>query len=136
MSGNRAQRRAAARGEVPAASKIDDRYGRRPERRALAPAVLAAIVLLAGLALIGSDGFLWIRYGVAILSLIVAVFVWQARRWAWLPVPIVIAVLWNPALPFPFSGKPWAIGQLVAAVLLVVTGVLASKRPEPQQPVR
>ncbi len=136
MSGNRAQRRAAARGEVPAASKIDDRYGRRPERRALAPAVLAAIVLVAGIALLGSDGFLWIRYAVAILSLIIAVFVWQARRWAWLPVPIVIAVLWNPAVPFGFSGKPWAIGQLVAAVVLVVTGFFASKRAEPQQPVR
>lgn len=136
MSGNRAQRRAAARGEVPAASKIDDRYGRRPERRALAPAVLAVIVLLAGLALLDSDGFVWIRYAVSILSLIIAVFVWQARRWAWLPVPIVIAVLWNPAVPFPFSGKPWAIGQLVAAVALLATGFFASKRPEPQSPVR
>jgi hypothetical protein len=136
MSGNRAQRRAAARGEVPAASKIDDRYGRRPERRALAPAVLAAIVLLAGIALLGSDGFVWIRYTVAILSLIIAVFVWQARRWAWLPVPIVIAVLWNPAVPFAFSGKPWAIGQLVAAVALLATGFFASKAPERRQPGR
>jgi hypothetical protein len=86
-------------------------------------------VLLAGLALLGSDGFLVIRYAVAILALIVAVFVWQARRWAWLPVPVVIAVLWNPVVPFAFAGKPWAIGQLVAAALLVVTGVFASKRP-------
>lgn len=127
MSGNRAERRAAARGDSP--SGTDDRYGRRPERRALAPAVLAAIVLLAGLALLGSDGFLWIRYAVAILSLIEAVFVYQARRWAWLPGPVIIAVLWNPAIPLPFSGKAWAIGQLVAAAALILTGVLASKRP-------
>jgi hypothetical protein len=132
MSGNRADRRARGRGGVPERSANDDRYGRRPERRALAPAVLAAIVLLAGLALLGSDGFLWIRYAVAILSLIVAVFVWQARRWAWLPGPLVIAVLWNPAIPFPFAGKPWAIGQLVAAAALVLTGVFASKPLPPR----
>jgi hypothetical protein len=126
MSGNRAERR-AARGGRPGRSADDDRYGRRPERRALAPAVLAAIVLLAGLALLGADGFLWIRYAVAILSLIVAVFVVQARQWAWLPGPLVIAVLWNPAVPFPFAGKAWAIGQLVAAAALVLTGVFARK---------
>jgi hypothetical protein len=132
MSGNRAERRAGWRGAGRARSADDDRYGRRPERRALAPAVLAAIVLLAGLALLGSDGFLWIRYAVAILSLIVAVFVWQARRWAWLPGPLVIAVLWNPAIPFPFAGKAWAIGQLVAAAALVLTGVVASKPLPPR----
>ena len=127
MSGNRAERRAAGHGGRPDRSAADDRYGRRPERRALAPAVLAAIVLLAGLALLGSDGFLWIRYAVAILSLIVAV---QARRWAWLPGPLVVAVLWNPAIPFPFAGKAWAIGQLVAAAALVTTGVFARKPVE------
>lgn len=128
MSANRAERRAARREGPSGRSAHDDRYGRRPERRALAPAVLAAIVLLAGLALLGSDGFLWIRYAVAILSLIVAVFVWQAGRWAWLPGPLVIAVLWNPVFPFPFSGRAWAIGQLVAAAALILTGVFASKR--------
>jgi hypothetical protein len=127
MSGNRAERRAAGSDGGPDRSANDDRYGRRPERRALAPAVLAAIALLAGLALLGTDGFLWIRYAVAILSLIVAVFVWQARQWPWLPGPIVIAVLWNPAIPFAFAGKAWAIGQLVAAAALVVTGVFASR---------
>ena len=125
MSGNRAERRAGDRGPGPGHPEGSDRYGRRPERRALAPAVLAAIVLLAGLALLGSDGFVWIRYAVAILSLIAAVFVLQARQWPWLPGPVVIAVLWNPAFPFPFAGKAWALGQLVAAAVLVVTGVFA-----------
>ncbi|HEV7623940.1 MAG TPA: DUF6804 family protein [Amnibacterium sp.] len=128
MSGNRAERRAAGQGAGPERGGSADRYGRRPERRALAPAVLAAILLLAGLALLGSDAFLWIRYAVAILSLIVAVFVVQARRWPWLPGPVVIAVLWNPAIPFPFAGKAWALGQLVAAAALVLTGVFASRR--------
>jgi hypothetical protein len=128
MSGNRAERRAASHGEP--GRPTGDRYGRRSERRALAPAVLAAIVLVAGLALLGSDGFLYIRYAVAILALIMAVLVWQARRWAWLPGLVVIAVLWNPVLPFPFAGRPWAIGQLVAAAALLVTGFFASRRTD------
>jgi hypothetical protein len=95
------------------------------ERRALVPAVLGAIVLLAGLALVDTTGFYWIRLSAAVLAFITAVFVWQARHRVLAVVPIVIGVLWNPVVPFPFAGDPWRIGQVVAAAVLVVTGALS-----------
>jgi hypothetical protein len=95
------------------------------ERRALVPAVLGAIVLLAGLALLDTSGFFWIRWSAAVLAFITAVFVWQARHRVLAVLPIVVGVLWNPVVPFPFSGRLWAVGQLVAAAVLVVTGFLS-----------
>lgn len=130
MSGNRADRRAAAR--VPQSS-LAGRYGVRKQRRALAPAVVAVLVLFGGLLLVGQEGYLLIRYGVSILALIVAVFVWQAKQWAWLPVPVVVAVLWNPVLPFAFSGQPFRLGHVVAAAALLITGVFARHTPEAQR---
>jgi hypothetical protein len=121
-SGNRRERRAAA---AAPRSGVEHRYGSRTERRALVPAVLGAIVLLAGLALVGTTGFYWIRISAAVLAFITAVFVWQAHHRVLVVVPIVIGVLWNPVVPFPFSGDPWRIGQVVGAAVLVVTGFLS-----------
>jgi hypothetical protein len=125
VSGNRAERRAAARNPP----SLANRYGSRKQRRALGPAVVAAIVLLGGLLLVGQDGYLFIRFGVAVLALITAVFVWQAKQWAWLPVPVVVAVLWNPVIPFSFDGTPFRLGHLVAAAALLLTGVFARYTP-------
>jgi len=121
VSGNRAQRRSSSR--TP--PTLENRYGSRQQRRALAPAALAAIVLLGGLLLVGQEGYLLIRFGVSILSVIAAVFVWQARRWAWLPFPLVVAVLWNPVVPFAFSGQPFRLGHVVGAAALLLTGAFA-----------
>jgi hypothetical protein len=128
VSGNRAERRAAARGQAPAPA-LADRYGTRRPRRALAPAVVGVLVLLGGLLLVGQDAYLFIRFAVSVLALITAVFVWQARRWAWLVPPVVVAILWNPVLPFPFAGQPFRLGHIAAAAALLLTGVLA--RPAP-----
>jgi hypothetical protein len=125
VSGNRAQRRGGAR--TP--PTLENRYGSRKQRRALAPAVVGTLVLLVGLLLVGQEGYLLILYGVSILSLITAVFVWQARQWAWLPVPIVVAVLWNPIVPFSFAGQPFRLGHLVAAAALLLTGAFARYSP-------
>lgn len=124
MSGNRAQRRAAA-----ARPTLENRYGTRGQRRALGPALIAALVLLGGLLLVGQEAYLLIRFGVSILSLIAAVFVWQSRRWAWLPVPVVVAVLWNPVLPFAFSGQPFRLGHVVGAIALLLVGAVVRYTP-------
>ena len=121
MSGNRAERRASSRAPEP---PLGGRYGSGRERRALAPAVLGVVALLAGLLLIGQEAYLIVRFAVAVLALITAVFVRQAKQWAWLPVPVVVAVLWNPVLPFAFTGQPFRLGHLVAAVALLLTGAV------------
>ena len=108
---------------------MNDRYPTPQFRRtALAPAILAAIVLLAGTALIGSDGFTFILFGVSILALIVAVFAWQARQWWWLPVFAAIAVLWNPVLPVALEGDLWLGLQYGAAIACITAGVLVKVR--------
>lgn len=101
------------------------RYGEPAFRRtALAPAILAAIILLAGFALLGQEAFLWILYPVAILALIVAWFAFQARHWWWIPPMLAIAVLWNPIFPFGFDGPLWVAAQYVAVLVFVLAGVL------------
>jgi hypothetical protein len=108
-----------------ATSSARDRYGRPAFRRtALAPGLLGAIALLAGLALLDSEGYLVIRFAVSILALIVLVFAFQARQWWWLPVMLAIAVIWNPVLPLDLSGQWWVAGQYLAAIALIVAGIL------------
>jgi hypothetical protein len=124
VSGNRAERRAAARQPT-----LANRYGSRQQRRALGPAVVGAAVLLGGLLLVGNDAYLYIRFAVSVLAIITAVFVFQAKRWAWLVPPVVVAVLWNPILPFAFEGQPFRLGSLVGAAALLLTGVFAKYTP-------
>ncbi|MBC7724706.1 MAG: hypothetical protein H7146_08160 [Burkholderiaceae bacterium] len=97
-------------------------------RTALVPAVLAAIVLVAGSALLGTDGFVWILYPTSILALVISVFAWQAKQWWWLLVLIPLAIAWNPVLPFGFDGVVWQAAQFIAALLFVAMGVLIRVR--------
>jgi hypothetical protein len=98
-------------------------YPTRYRRTALIPALLAAVALLAGIALIGGDGFTVIRFIVSIFALIVAVFAWQARQWWWLIGLVPIAVLWNPVYVIEL-GQPdvWLGLQYVAAIVFIATG--------------
>ena len=92
---------------------------------ALAPGLLGAIVLLAGLALLdNADGFLIIRYATAILAAIVGWFAIQGRAWWALPLLAAIVVVWNPVWPFAFHGQVWVAGQFVAAIVFVVCALL------------
>jgi len=100
------------------------------QRNALAPGLLAAVVLLAGLLLLDNEWFTAIRYVVAILALIVAWFAVQARQWWWLIAFIPIAVVWNPVYPFAFSGTIWLAAQVLAAGVFVLAGVLISTKRE------
>ena len=97
-------------------------------RTALAPAVLAAIVLLAGVALVGADGYIVIRFAVAILALIIAVFAWQARQWWWLPLLAAIAVLFNPVVVVPIEGDALLIAHYVSIIVLLVIGIFVKVR--------
>ena len=93
-------------------------------RPALAPGILGAIVLIAGLALLDNPGgYLFIKFGVAILALIMCVFAWQAGQWWWIIGLAAIAVAWNPIWPFAFRGQVWVASQFVAALLFVATGL-------------
>ena len=108
-------------------------------RTALAPSILAVIVLLAGVALISFEGYIAIRFAVSILALIVAVFAWQARQWWWLPPLAAIAVAWNPVLILPLEGDLWLGAHYVAAIVFIAVGVLVRIRnPEDRnrRPVR
>jgi hypothetical protein len=98
------------------------------QRNALAPSLLAAMVLFIAPALIGNDWFLFIRFVVAILALIVGWFAAQARHWWWIPVMLAIAVIWNPIYPFDFTGPLWTAAQPVAAVAFLIAGATIKNR--------
>lgn len=105
-----------------------ERYGRSPFRRtALAPGLLAAIIALAGVALVDSDSFLIIRYVLAIMALIIAWFTFQARKWWWLPILMAIAVVWNPVFPFEFVGPWWLAAQYLAALGFILVAIFVKK---------
>ncbi|MFT4029679.1 MAG: hypothetical protein QM675_07375 [Protaetiibacter sp.] len=108
------------------------RYGDPGWRRlALAPGLIAAVVLFVGIALIGQDSYVFVSWGTAVLALIVLVFAIQARHWWWVPVFAVIAALWNPVVPFGFDGPLWLGAQYAAIGAFIAAGVLI-KVPVPQ----
>jgi hypothetical protein len=96
------------------------------QRNALAPGILAALVLFVGMALLTTEFFTPVRYVVTILALIVAWFAVQARHWWWVPVFLAIAVLWNPIMLIPIEGVPWVVAQPVAAAAFLAAGLLIS----------
>ena len=51
---------------------------------------------------------------------------WQlAAQFLTLPATVIaIVVLWNPVLPFPFTGPVWAAAQPAAAIVFLVAGAL------------
>jgi NAD/NADP transhydrogenase beta subunit len=111
---------------------VSDRYPTPQFRRtALAPSTLCAIVLLAGVALVGLDGYLIIRFAVAILALVVAVFAWQAHQWWWIPLLAAIAVVFNPVVIVPITGDLLLAAHYVSALVLIAVGVLV-KVPNPE----
>lgn len=98
-------------------------------RPALAPALLAALVLFGGLALLDSDAYLYIRFGVCILAMIVAVMAVQARRPWWIIGLAPVIVVWNPAWVIEWHGQEWVAAQFVAALVLIAAGMFIRSRP-------
>lgn len=97
-------------------------------RPALAPGILGAIALFVGLMLIESDTYLFVRFAVCILTVIVAVFAWQAAQWWWLIGLLPIAVVWNPAWVIELSGQAWVAIHYGAALVLIAAGVFTKVR--------
>ncbi len=97
-------------------------------RTALAPAILAAIVLLAGVALVDTDGYVFVRFAASILALIVAVFAWQARQWWWIPLLAAIAVVFNPVVVLPIAGDALRIAHYVSILVLIVVAIFVKVR--------
>lgn len=93
-------------------------------RPALAPGILGVIVLVAGLALLESDAFLFIRFGVSILAVIIAYFAIKASQWWWLIGLVPIAIIWNPAWIIPLSGQGWVAIQYIAALVFLAAGIM------------
>jgi len=96
------------------------------QRNALAPGLLAAIVLfLSPLPLFAEGlGRTIVLFVVAILALIVGWFALQARQWWWAIVFVAVAVAWNPVYPFDFTGWPWTVATIVAALAFISAGAL------------
>jgi hypothetical protein len=93
-------------------------------RPALAPGILAAIVLMAGVAFMDDSWFIAVHFAVTILAVIISWFAIQARQYLWLIVLVPIIVLWNPVFPLPLSGDGWFVAQLIAAIPFVAAGVM------------
>ncbi|GAA1492661.1 DUF6804 family protein [Curtobacterium herbarum] len=92
-------------------------------RPALAPSLLAAVVLLACVAFLDSSAFVFARWGVTVLALIVLVFAIRGRAWWAAVLTAAVAVCWNPVVVLPIPGQLWAALQLVAAALFIVVGI-------------
>lgn len=105
---------------------------KQPEfsRAALAPGLLGAIVLLAGLALVGGSWYLYVLYAVSILALILCVFAGQAKNWWWLCGLVPIVVLWNPVFPLKGLTPALPLISFAAAVIFVCAGIFL-KTPAP-----
>jgi hypothetical protein len=101
-------------------------------RTALAPGILGAIVLLAGLALLdNAAAFFWIKTVIAILAAIVCVYAWQSKQWWWLLPLGAVLVVWNPVWPIPVRPEQlWLALQYVAVIAFIVVGILI-KVPNP-----
>jgi hypothetical protein len=104
---------------------MSSRYPTKPSfaRLALAPGLLAAIILVAALALIGTSWFVWVQWAVSILALICCVFAWQGRAFWWLIGLVPIAVVFNPVFPITIPALALQLVQLASAVVFVAAGV-------------
>jgi len=131
----------ARKGRPPAGSSLQGVPSGRPEvrrptpdgptadgtppftRPALAPSLLAAVVLIAFVAVLDSSGFVFVRWGVTVLALIVLVFAVRGRAWWAAVLTAAIAVCWNPVVVVPIPGQVWAALQLVAAAAFILVGI-------------
>ncbi len=100
-------------------------------RFALVPSLLAAIVLACSPALLATQWASAVLYVVAILAVIVGWYAVQAKAWWWAVVMLAVTVVWNPVVPFGFSGAPWLAAHWVAAIVFLAAGfTIRTRRSE------
>jgi hypothetical protein len=104
-------------------------------RPALAPSLIAAMLLLACVAIIDSSAFVFARWGVSVLALIVLVFAVRGRAWWAAVLMAAVAVCWNPIAVVSIPGEVWAALQILAAALFVVVGILVKVPRETGSPL-
>ncbi|WP_158863269.1 DUF6804 family protein [Leifsonia sp. AG29] len=102
-------------------------------RAALVPGLLGAIALLAGLALVGGEWYLYIRYAACVLALILCVFAGQARQWWWLAGLLPLAVLWNPVWPIPLADLALRGLSIAGAVVFTVAAITIKIPADPRR---
>jgi len=110
------------------------RYAERA-RPAFLPALIAAVAALAGLVFLGTDSYYFVQLIVTVLALILLVIAGQSRAWLWAVPLVVIAVLWNPVVPFGFDGTLWRAAHILAAAAFLAMGLLL-RVPVPHEPGR
>jgi hypothetical protein len=101
----------------------------QPARLALAPGFLGAIVVMAGIALIGSKNYNWIEYPVAILAAITGWFAIQAKAWWLVAALAAIVIVWNPVFPLPLPDEAFLGLSIIAAATFIAAGVLVKVTP-------
>lgn len=117
------------------------RYGPAFQRNAFAPGILAAAALVISQLWLAGAWDEVFRFIVSILALIVAWFAVQAKHWWWVPVLVVIAVAWNPVVPFGFEGPLWVGAHYLAALAFLAAGLFiktprddaGGRRPDAQR---
>lgn len=102
-------------------------------RLAFIPGLLGAIILLAGLALIGNEWFIGVRYATAILALIICVFAAQSKQFWWYIGLIPIAVIWNPIWPLDIGDLPLRLLHILAAAFFVAVAVAIKVPSDPRR---
>ncbi|PPG20375.1 DUF6804 family protein [Rathayibacter toxicus] len=107
------------------ARRAGDRSASQPgARMALAPGILTAIILLAGLPLVGGSSSDLIRYPVAILTAVMCWFVIRARAFLWLIALVPLVVLWNPVVPLSFPDAVWSSLHIAAVGVVCSVGMI------------
>jgi len=90
---------------------------------ALAPGLLGAIVLIAGLALVGNQWYIGVQYAAAILALIICVFAAQSKQFWWYIGLIPIAVIWNPVWPITIDDLALRLLHVLGAAFFIAVAV-------------
>ena len=100
---------------------------------ALAPGLLAAVVLFIGIGLVGQELFVYVSWVTSVLALICIVFAYQAKHWWWIPPFAAIAIAWNPVASFDVGGTPWLIAHYAAIAVFIAAGIFMKTKVDPEE---